>query len=364
MIPTKETTDFSNPAGTKGFEFLEFISDDVGALRQLFTDMNFTKVGKHKSKSVELWRQGGINFIINEDSNSFAETFRQQHGPSVPGMAFHVEDAQVAFDHCLKQGATAYEPGDHDWVDSSVKVIRGIGDNLLYLVDHNSPKSLYESCFDLDPAAVKTAEESAKLLTIDHVTHNVYQGDMDKWAEFYVNLFNFYQIRYFDIKGKFTGLHSRAITSPCGKISIPINEPTENQSQIQEYLDIYKGEGIQHIALSSTDIYQTVEDLKSLGMKFLDTPLTYYRMIDQRLPGHGEPINRMQDDRILIDGSSEQGKVESLLQIFTETVIGPVFFEIIQRKGDEGFGEGNFQALFDSMEVDQIERGIINPVDS
>lgn len=363
MIPTKETTDFSNPAGLDGFEFLEFTTDDMTQIRQLFAGMNFVKVGQHKDFDAELWRQGDVNFIINQTPNSFAANFRATHGSSVPGMAFRVADAEKAYTHCLAKGAKPYEGLPTDWHDGAVKVVHGIGGNLLYLVDHKAEKSLYERCFELDDDMLAKAANQPKLITIDHVTHNVYQGDMDKWAKFYVDLFNFHQIRYFDIQGKFTGLHSRALTSPCGKISIPINEPTEQQSQIQEYLDIYKGEGIQHIALSTGDIYQTVEDLQNIGMRFLDTPLTYYRLIDDRLPGHGEPLDRMKNDRVLIDGSTAGGNVETLLQIFTETVIGPVFFEIIQRKGDEGFGEGNFQALFDSMELDQIERGVIKPVD-
>ena len=363
MIPTKETTDFSNPAGTDGFEFLEFATDNIEEMRELFTGMNFVRVGRGKVGNVELWRQGDVNFVINQTQSGFAEEFRAQHGASVPGMAFRVTDAEHAYAHCISKGATPYAGMDTDWHDDAVKVVHGIGGNLLYLVDHNDEASLYERCFELDADMVAKAANQPKLITIDHVTHNVFQNGMDKWAQFYVDLFNFHQIRYFDIQGKFTGLHSRALTSPCGKISIPINEPTEQASQIQEYLDIYKGEGIQHIALSTGDIYKTVEELQSIGMRFLDTPLTYYRLIDESLPGHGEPLNRMKDDRVLIDGSTADGNVETLLQIFTETVIGPVFFEIIQRKGDEGFGEGNFQALFDSMELDQIERGVIKPVD-
>ncbi|MDF1655715.1 MAG: 4-hydroxyphenylpyruvate dioxygenase [Coxiellaceae bacterium] len=360
MIPTKENTTFENPAGTDGFEFLEFIADTPNELHKLFTDMGFVKTGQHKSQPVELWQQGDINFVINSNPNGFAKQFYQQHGPSVPGMAFRVKDLEVAYQHCLSKGAKPYAGMDSDWTDDQVRIIHGIGGNLLYLVDKYADDNIYNSLFDMDADAVAKAKSNAKLTYVDHVTHNVFKGDMDDWAQFYVDLFSFYQIRYFDIHGKFTGLHSRALTSPCKKISIPINEPTDQQSQIQEYLDIYKGEGIQHIALGTDDIYQSVEDLQNIGMKFLDTPITYYRMIDERLPGHGEPLDRMKKDRVLIDGSTKNG-VETLLQIFTETVIGPVFFEIIQRKGDEGFGEGNFQALFDSMELDQIERGVVTP---
>ncbi len=363
MIPTKETTDFANPAGTDGFEFLEFIAETPDELHKLFTDMGFVKTGQHKSQPVELWQQGDVNFIINSNPDGFAKQFYKQHGPSVPGMAFRVKDLDAAYDHVIAQGAKPYAGMESDWTDDQVRIIHGIGGNLLYLVDEYGDCNIYSSLFDMDQEAVAKAQSDAKLTYVDHVTHNVFKGDMDQWASFYVDLFNFYQIRYFDIQGKFTGLHSRALTSPCKKISIPINEPTDEGSQIQEYLDIYKGEGIQHIALGADDIYKSVEELKAIGMKFLDTPMTYYRMIDDRLPGHGEPLDRMKDDRVLIDGSTKNG-VETLLQIFTETVIGPVFFEIIQRKGDEGFGEGNFQALFDSMELDQIERGVLDPTET
>lgn len=349
-----------NPAGLDGFEFMEFASDKPEQLRELFTHMGFTKVGQHKSQSVELWQQGDVRFILNDSKQSFAAGFCRDHGPCVSAMAFRVKDAQLAFDHCIAKGAKAFEVGEHDWVGDATPVLYGIGDNMLYLIDQYGNNDFYQAMFSIDKEAEAAALAQPKFNAIDHVTHNVYMGNMDKWANFYTHLFNFREIRFFDIKGKFTGLVSRAMASPCNKIMIPINEPCDAGSQIQEYLDIYKGEGIQHIALHTQAIYDTVESLKAIGMKFLDTPDTYYRMVDARLPGHGEPLERMQNDRILIDGSTENG-VKTLLQIFTETEVGPVFFEIIQRKGDEGFGEGNFQALFDSMELDQIERGVLKP---
>jgi 4-hydroxyphenylpyruvate dioxygenase len=351
---------FDNPAGTDGFEFMEFASDSPEKLTELFTHLGFTKVGTHKTKSVDLWQQGDIHFLNNYEPNSFGQKFFQDHGPCVSAMGFRVKDAKHAYAHCIKQGAKPYHVTEHDWVGDVTPVVYGIGDNMLYLVDQYGDNSFYEQMFDLDPAAVAKSQSDTHFSAIDHVTHNVYLGNMDKWADFYTNLFNFREIRYFDIKGKFTGLLSRAMSSPCNKIMIPINEPTEKGSQIQEYLDIYKGEGIQHIALHANDIYTTVEALNKIGMKFLETNDTYFKMVDDRLPGHGEPLARMQKDQILIDGSTEDG-VKTLLQIFTETEVGPVFFEIIQRKGDMGFGEGNFQALFDSMELDQIERGVLNP---
>jgi 4-hydroxyphenylpyruvate dioxygenase len=200
--------------------------------------------------------------------------------------------------------------------------------------------------------------EQAGLLHIDHLTHNVMRGNMDKWAGFYEKLFNFREIRYFDIEGKKTGLLSRAMTSPCGKIRIPINESQDDKSQIEEYLREYRGEGIQHIALGTSDILRTVDVLREQGVQFQDTPDTYYEGVDKRVGRHGENIEELSKRRVLIDGNPEKGE-GLLLQIFTQNVIGPIFFEIIQRKGNDGFGEGNFKALFESIELDQMRRGVL-----
>jgi 4-hydroxyphenylpyruvate dioxygenase len=348
-----------NPAGTDGFEFMEFASDNPDKLSALFTHLGFTKIGTHKTKAVDLWQQGDIHFLNNYEPSSFGQKFFKDHGPCVSAMAFRVKDARAAYDHCIAKGAKHYDVTDSDWVGDATPVIYGIGDNMLYLIDQYGDNSFYEKMFDIDPDAVARSQKDAHFNALDHVTHNVFLGNMDKWANFYTDLFNFREIRFFDIRGKITGLLSRAMASPCNKIMIPINEPTEGGSQIQEYLDIYKGEGIQHIALHANNIYNTVEALRDIGMQFLDTPDTYFKGVEKRLPGHGEPLERMHKNKILIDGSTDP-EVKTLLQIFTETEIGPVFFEIIQRKGDQGFGEGNFQALFDSMEQDQIERGFIN----
>lgn len=346
-----------NPAGTRGFAFMEYAVKDPEPMRELFTQMGFFQVAGHRSKSIEIWQQGNIYYLINSDPRDFSADFFKIHGPSVSGMAFRVEDSKKAFEYCISKGATPYPNKEH-WTRHP-HILRGIGDNLLYLIDDAALENFFRKNFEVNQQATDQAKASPLLVYIDHVTHNVYKGNMDRWAQFYQDLFNFRQIRYFDIQGKYTGLYSRAMTSPCGKISIPINEPADEQSQIQEYLNLYHGEGIQHIALACSDIYQAVEAFKNKGMKFLDTPEAYYRLVDQRLPGHGESLERMREDRILIDGSTAGGVVKTLLQIFTDTTIGPVFFELIQRKGDKGFGEGNFQALFDSMELDQIERGVI-----
>ena len=344
-----------NPAGTEGFEFLEFSSPTPQVLQDLFSQLGFVNVATHKSKAVELWQQGTTKFIINAEPNSFAALFAKNHGPSVCGMAFRVKNAAVAYQHCLAQGAKAFTTGENDWCPTEVPVISGIGDNMLYLVDRDD---FYQRDFNFDQAALQQVNNDVGITYLDHVTHNLFVGNMDQWATFYGRLFNFTQIRYFDIQGEHTGLISRALRSPCRNICIPLNEPKDEMSQIKEFTDEYKGEGIQHIALATDDIYKTVETLRARGQGFLDTPNTYYRMIEDRLPGHNEDLTRMQKNKILVDGEGgETGK--RLLQIFTETEIGPVFFEIIQRKGDEGFGEGNFQALFDSIELEQIERGYL-----
>jgi len=346
----------NNPLGTDGFEFVEYTAPDTRALATLFKHLGFSPVARHRSKDVVLYRQGTINFIINHEPASFAQAFATVHGPSVCAFAIRVNDAAQAYKELLKKGAEPYH-GSIGPMELNIPAIQGIGGSLLYLVDRYEDKSIY----DVDFVATEDAPQNPAgvgLIDIDHLTHNVHKDRMDEWAQFYERLFNFRETRYFDIKGQQTGLLSRAMTSPCGKIRIPINEPTDQQSQIQEYLDVYHGEGIQHIALATDDIYLTVEALREKGMRFFAVPDSYYDMLNERVPGHGEDLGRLRHDRILIDGNPKDGQ-GLLLQIFTETVIGPVFFEIIQRKGNEGFGEGNFQALFESIERDQMERGVI-----
>lgn len=346
-----------NPVGTRGFEFVEYTAEDTEALGRLFELMGFTAVGRHRSKRVTHYRQGDVNFIVNAEPESFAQSFARVHGPSVCAMAFRVADAGRAFDQLVTQSAQPHE-GRVGAMELNIPAIKGIGDSLIYLVDRNSGPSIY----DIDFVPIPGAEQAPKgvgLIGIDHLTHNVYRGRMDLWAGFYERLFNFREIRFFDIEGKLTGLRSRAMTSPCGAIRIPINESADDKSQIEEYLQAYQGEGIQHIALTTDDIYATVEALKARGVVFMDPPPDiYYEGVESRLPGHGEDLERLKANGILIDGAPG-GNNGLLLQIFTNTVIGPIFFEIIQRKGDEGFGEGNFRALFESIEQDQIKRGVL-----
>jgi 4-hydroxyphenylpyruvate dioxygenase len=344
----------TNPMGTDGFEFVEYTAPDPQLLRSLFERLGFPAVARHRSKNVTLHRQGDINFIINAEPASFAQKFAQAHGPSVCAMGFRVRDAAAAFERAVALGAEPHR-GNVGPMELNIPAIVGIGGSLIYFVDRYGERSIYD--VDFKPVAVQPLEH-AGLAQIDHLTHNVHRGNMDKWTGFYETLFNFREIRYFDIEGKKTGLFSRALTSPCGKIRIPINESQDDKSQIEEYLQEYRGEGIQHIALSTDDIYRTVDVLRGRGVQFQDTPETYYEGVKERVPGHQESLDELRQRRILIDGNGENAE-GILLQIFTANVIGPIFFEIIQRKGNQGFGEGNFKALFESIELDQIRRGII-----
>ncbi|NGP53968.1 4-hydroxyphenylpyruvate dioxygenase [Thioalkalivibrio sp. XN8] len=346
-----------NPLGIDGFEFVEFAAPDAALLHSLFRHMGFTAIGRHRQRKVTLYRQGDVNFLVNEEPDSFAADFARAHGPSACGFAIRVADAAQARACAIDRGAAAItnKPGT---LAVRAPVIEGIGGAALYLVDrYGDHGSSYDPDFEYFDG-VDRHPAGFGLTFIDHLTHNVYQGNMDKWAGFYERIFNFREIRYFDIKGRQTGLVSRAMTAPDGMVRIPINEATDDKSQIAEYLEQYNGEGIQHIALFTDDIYGSVEALRGEGIEFLDVPDTYYEMVEGRVPEHGEDLERMCRNRILIDADRESGK-RLLLQIFTQTNIGPIFFEIIQRKGNEGFGEGNFQALFESIERDQMRRGVI-----
>jgi len=357
---------WENPMGTDGFEFIEYAAPDPQALGALFEKMGFTAIARHRHKAVTLYRQGEINFIINAEQDSFAQRFARQHGPSVCAIALRVKDAAFAYKRALELGAWGF---DHHTgpMELNIPAIKGVGDSLIYFVDRwrgkDSAGGIGDiSIYDVDFVAIPGAEvqpAGCGLTYIDHLTHNVHRGRMKEWADFYENLFNFREVRYFDIEGKLTGLKSKAMTSPCGKIRIPINESSDDKSQIAEYLDQYHGEGIQHIALGTDDIYTSVIALKARQVAFQDTIETYYDIVDRRLPAHGERLEDLKRLRILIDGNSNASKRELLLQIFTQNVIGPIFFEIIQRKGDQGFGEGNFRALFESIELDQIKRGVL-----
>jgi 4-hydroxyphenylpyruvate dioxygenase len=364
---TMQFTPWENPMGTDGFEFVEFAAPDPKAMGALFEKMGFSAIARHRHKDVTLYRQGEINFIINAEPDSFAQRFARKHGPSVCAIAIRVNDAAFAYKRALELGAWGFDTHNGP-MELNIPAIKGVGDSLLYLVDRwrgkGTPGAIGDiSIYDVDFVAIPGAQANPVghgLTYIDHLTHNVHRGRMKEWAEFYENLFNFREVRYFDIKGKLTGLTSKAMTSPCGKIRIPINESADDKSQIAEYLDEYRGEGIQHIALGTDNAYHSVQAMRDSGIPFQDTIDTYYELIDRRLPGHGEDVAELRRLRLLIDGSTpENGNNELLLQIFTQNAIGPIFFEIIQRKGDQGFGEGNFRALFESIELDQIRRGVL-----
>ncbi|MEO6155507.1 MAG: 4-hydroxyphenylpyruvate dioxygenase [Thermomonas sp.] len=359
-----QVTTFDNPMGIDGFEFVEFAAprSDTGeshgeAMHAYFRNMGFTAVKRHRSRAITIYRQGGVNFLLNEDPDSFAADFAAAHGPSACGFAIRFsKPADEVLRTVIGNGGEAIEDKpETKAVDAPV--VKGIGDCMLYLVDKYAGNGdLYE-----DYVPIEGADQNPVgfgLTFIDHLTHNLYFGNMQKWSDYYEKLFNFREIRYFDIKGAKTGLVSKAMTAPDGVVRIPLNESNDPKSQINEYLDAYKGEGIQHIACFTDDIYASIEAMREQGMQFLDTPDTYFDVIDQRVPDHGEDVARLRRNAILIDADVET-KQRKLLQIFTKNAFGPIFFEIIQRKGNEGFGEGNFQALFESIERDQMERGVL-----
>jgi 4-hydroxyphenylpyruvate dioxygenase len=354
---------FENPMGLMGFEFVEFASPTPGQLEPLFELLGFTLVARHRSKDVLLYRQGDINFIVNNEPGSVAAYFAAEHGPSACGLAFRVKDAHRAYARALALGA---QPVDIPTgpMELRLPAIKGIGGAPLYLIDRfEDGKSIYDIDFEfLEGVDRHPVGHGFKL--IDHLTHNVYRGRMAYWASFYEKLFNFREIRYFDIQGEYTGLTSKAMTAPDGMIRIPLNEESKKGSgQIEEFLMAFNGEGIQHVALLTEDIFKSVDALQLAGIPVMTAPNDiYYAMLEERLPGHGQPVGELQSRGILMDGSTKDGSKRLLLQIFSQTLLGPVFFEFIQRKGDDGFGEGNFKALFQSMERDQIRRGVLETV--
>lgn len=347
---------FENPLGTDGFEFVEYTGPEPDKLAALFEQMGFTAVGKHRSKDVVHYAQGEINFLLNRETAGQPQAFRNQHGAGANAMAFRVKDAAFAYREAIRRGAKPIEAKTGP-MELNIPGIEGIGGLNVYLVDRYGARTIYD--VDFEPiAGADPKKNSAGLTYIDHLTHNLRRGNMKVWADYYEHIFNFREIRYFDIEGKLTGLVSKAMTSPCGKIRIPLNESQDDKSQIEEFITRYNGEGIQHIALGTNDIYATVEALRRRKIPFQSTLDAYYDKVDERVGKHGEDMERLRKNHILIDGAPTQGQ-GLLLQIFTQDAIGPIFFEIIERKGNEGFGEGNFRALFESIELDQIRRGVL-----
>ncbi len=343
-----------NPVGLDGFEFVEYTGPQAQLFTELFQQFGFTPVAQHKSRDITLFRQNDVNFLLNNEKGGFAEQFHKAHGPSICSTGFRVRDAQKAFASAVERGARPYKGDTKSKVFGDMPAVYGIGDSLIYFVDqYGSKGNIYDGEFNYTSENHKPSGFGLKIL--DHLTNNVPKGEMQKWCDFYSKIFNFQEKRYFDIRGKQTGLFSKVMRSPCAKIMIPINEPTGEKSQIQEYLDEYHGSGIQHLAMQTDDILASMRKLHQSGIGFLDTPESYYKMISDRVPGVTEDIRQLQDLKLLVDGDDEG----YLLQIFTKNVIGPIFFEIIQRKNHEGFGEGNFQALFDAIERDQRARGYL-----
>jgi len=350
----RATISAANPAGTDGFEFVEFAHPDPEALRAIFGQMGFTLTARHRSKAIELWQQGDITYILNDEPGSHARAFVDIHGPCAPSMGWRVVDAAHALAHAVAMGATEFTGAK----TLDVPAIVGIGGSLIYFIDQYGAANPYSDFNFIGPAKPK----GVGFHYLDHLTHNVHRGNMDKWFDFYGKIFGFKQIRFFDIEGKFTGLYSRALTSPCGRIRIPINEDRGETGQIVEYLRRYNGEGIQHIAVGSDDIYAATDEIAARGLRFMPKPpMAYYQLSKTRVHDHEEPLEALAKHGILIDGEGvvDGGETRILLQIFSKTVIGPIFFEFIQRKGDDGFGEGNFRALFESIEQDQLDRGVL-----
>ena len=354
------TDSLDNPMGLMGFEFVEFASPTPAVIEPMLENMGFVEIATHRSKDVVLYRQGDINFVVNREPRSVAGYFAAEHGPSACGLAFRVKDSHAAYRRALDLGAQPIDIPTGP-MELRLPAIKGIGGAPLYLIDRfEEGRSIYDIDFEFHPDADRHPKGHG-LKTLDHLTHNVYRGRMAFWAAFYERLFNFREMRFFDIKGEYTGLTSKAMTAPDGRIRIPLNEESSRGAgQIEEFLMKFNGEGIQHIALSSDDLPATVDSLRNAGVGLMAAPPdTYYRMLGQRLPGHGEDVAGLQARGILLDGSTEGGNRRLLLQIFSQATFGPVFFEFIQRKGDDGFGEGNFKALFESLERDQIERGVL-----
>ena len=345
-----------NPLGLDGFEFCEFTSPDPDKLATLFEQMGFVAAHKHPLLEVVRYKQGRINLLLNREASGQAAAFRVEHGPSANGMAFRVHDAKAAYDAAIERGAQAVDASNTALPNGYV--LQGIGGSNLYLVDrHGDAGSLYDDWQPIPGAVQAEAENNVGLDLLDHLTHNVRRGQMRTWSAFYAQIFGFEEQKYFDIKGKATGLFSQAMIAPDKAIRIPLNESQDDKSQIEEFIRDYNGEGIQHLAFTTDDIFTTVEKLRDRGVQLQDTIETYYELVDKRVPGHGHDLERLKKNRILIDG--DVGDEGLLLQIFTEAMVGPIFFEIIQRKGNEGFGNGNFQALYESIELDQIRRGVI-----
>lgn len=343
-----------NPLGLNGVDFIEYTGTDLSLFETLFQRYGFKQVSEIPGKKIKLFRQNDINCVLNGEPGTFAAAFNKEHGPSICSTGFRVKDAEFAFNEAVRRGAKPYMGSNTEKGATPFPAIYGIGDSLVYFIDEKNRSKLYTEIFKIKPEDMKPA--GLGLNIVDHFTNNVPVGEMQKWCDFYTQVFGFRETRYFNIKGAQTGLISKVMRSPCNLFAVPINEPADKKSQIQEYLDQYKGSGIQHIAFTTDHIVNSLVQLKDNKNEFLSSPPdTYYGMLKDRLPNVKEDVETLKKNAILVDGDHDG----YLLQIFSKNIIGPIFFEIIQRRGHDGFGDGNFQALFDAIERDQKERGYL-----
>lgn len=345
-----------NYLNLRGIEFTEFSSEDPQALHNLFQAFGFSRVMRHETKKIDLYQQNDIVFLLNYEPQSFGTDFYKSHGPCVSAMGWRVDNAKSAHETALTRGATdGTQKGDYTYSSETIPSIFGIGDSLIYFVDAQTKEDRYLQ-MGFKKLENPDMVEPLGFTVIDHLTNNVQKGKMERWSKFYKEIFGFTEVRYFDIKGVKTGLQSYALRSPDGSFCIPINEGTEAKSQINEYLEEYKGAGVQHIAFLTDDIVTSVAGINKAGISTLDIDNQYYEEVFDRVPNVTEDHKRLQDLQILVDGDDEG----YLLQIFTKNIIGPIFIEIIQRKNHLSFGEGNFGALFRSIERDQQKRGYLD----
>jgi len=344
----------TNPLGLMGIEFTEYATPDADYMEQVFTDFGFSKLKTFKGKDIVYFNQNDIHFLLNNSREGFSAEFAKSHGPAICSMGWRVADAEAAFEEAVKRGAKPATDSTHK--DLPYPAIFGIGDSLIYFIDVFGDKgSIYAN--DFEDLAEQNVVEDKGFLRIDHLTNNVYQGTMETWANFYKDIFGFTEVRYFDIKGVETALISYALKSPCETFCIPINEGKGSKNnQIDEYLDMYDGPGVQHIAFLTNDLVSSLDKLDQSTIATLDIIPEYYDTIFDRVPWVKEDKEKIRKHQILVDS---QGEDCYLLQIFSKNLFGPIFIEMIQRVDDGGFGEGNFKALFESIERDQQKRGVL-----
>ncbi len=346
-------TEQNNPLKLCGIEFTEFATPDSDFMEKAFLGFGFSKVKKFKGRDIEYYNQNDIHFLLNNEQAGFSSEFAKSHGPAICSMGWRVEDAAFAFEQAVARGAKSAENAANKL---PYPAIYGIGDSLIYFIDKFGDKgSIYNDDFEV--LAEPTLVEDKGFLAVDHLTNNVYQGTMETWANFYKDVFGFTEVRYFDIKGEKTALVSYALQSPCGKFSIPINEGKgTNNNQIDEYLDEYNGPGVQHLAFITDDLVGSLDKIDKNIIDTLNIVPEYYDDVFDRIPWVKEDKERIREHQILVDSQKENSY---LLQIFTKNIFGPIFIEMIQRVDDKGFGEGNFTALFKSIELNQMERGVL-----